>query len=89
MTFNMHRISIYLQGCAIFCNFHILRSFLSNMSLLPQCRAADLSVEKLTYSLMGEGWKWRSHQLPPSTWLPQLSVHLSSKQTLMAGPYLK
>lgn len=50
MTFNMHRISIYLQGCAIFCNFHILRSFLSNMSLLPQCRAADLSVEKLTFS---------------------------------------
>lgn len=37
----------------------------------------------------GGEWKRRSHQLPQTTWPPQPSSHLCSKQTLVAGPQMK
>lgn len=59
-------------------------------------RLCFLSTEQRTRLCKNEGVfsnggerKRRSHQSPQTTWLPQPSFHLCSKQTLVAGLYVK
>lgn len=78
----MLRISTYPQ--AYFYHLHFYKA-LANMtaSSMPSSRP---ECEVDIFSNGGE-WKWRSHQLPQTTWLPLPSFHLCSKQTLVAGLY--
>lgn len=85
MGFHGLRISIYPQGWTIFITSPSKKPGLTWLCF-PDAKQ-QTCVGK-TFALMGE-WKGESHQLPPTTWLPQASFQLCSKQTLRAGLYVK
>lgn len=86
MGFHVLRIRIYPQACAIFISSPSKKPGLTWLCF-PDAKQ-QTCMGKKTFDLMGE-WKWKPHQLPQTTRLPQPSFHLCSKQTLRAGLYTK